>query len=39
MGLLLGLKSALRSEVDLMERVEKGLVVGVIDTLRTRAGR
>jgi putative toxin-antitoxin system antitoxin component (TIGR02293 family) len=38
MSLLLGLKSALHSEVDLMQRVEKGLVVGVVETLRTRGG-
>jgi putative toxin-antitoxin system antitoxin component (TIGR02293 family) len=37
-GLLLGLKSALHSEIDLMVRVEKGLVVGVVETLRARAG-
>jgi putative toxin-antitoxin system antitoxin component (TIGR02293 family) len=37
-ALLLGLKSALHSEVDLMERLEKGLGVGVVDTLRTLGG-
>src|ERR1700682_5356816 len=37
-SLLLGFKSALHSEVDLMERVEKGLVVGVVETLRIRGG-
>jgi hypothetical protein len=38
MGLLLGLKSAVRSEVDLMDRLEKGLTVAAVQSLRTRAG-
>ncbi len=37
-GALLGLKSALRSEVDLMERLEKGLPVSSLRNLRSRAG-
>jgi putative toxin-antitoxin system antitoxin component (TIGR02293 family) len=37
-GTLLGLKSALHSEVDLLERLEKGLSVGIVQALRTRAG-
>jgi putative toxin-antitoxin system antitoxin component (TIGR02293 family) len=37
-GALLGLKSALRSEVDLIERLEKGMSVSIVQALRTRAG-
>jgi len=37
-GVLLGLKSAIRSEVDLMERLEKGLGVAAVQSLRTRVG-
>ncbi len=38
MGVLLGLKSAIHSEVDLIERLEKGLAVASAQSLRTRAG-
>ena len=37
-GALLGLKSALHSEVDLIDRLEKGLPVGTVQALRTRGG-
>jgi putative toxin-antitoxin system antitoxin component (TIGR02293 family) len=37
-GVLLGLKPAVRSEVDLIERLEKGLGVAAVQSLRTRAG-
>ncbi|MGB6308104.1 MAG: antitoxin Xre/MbcA/ParS toxin-binding domain-containing protein [Steroidobacteraceae bacterium] len=37
-GFLLGLKSEVRSEVDLMERLEKGLAVAAVQTLRKRIG-
>jgi len=37
-GELLGLKSSIASEVDLVDRLEKGLPAGVVQTLRTRAG-
>jgi putative toxin-antitoxin system antitoxin component (TIGR02293 family) len=37
-GVLLGLKSAVHSEVDLMERVEKGLAVTAVQSLRKRVG-
>jgi uncharacterized protein (DUF2384 family) len=37
-GVLLGLKSAIRSEVDLMQRLEKGLGAAAVQSLRTRAG-
>ena len=37
-GVLLGLRSAIHSEVDLMERLEKGLGVAAVQSLRTRAG-
>jgi len=37
-GALLGLKSAVHSEVDLMDRVEKGLAVATVQHLRSRAG-
>jgi putative toxin-antitoxin system antitoxin component (TIGR02293 family) len=35
---LLGLKSHVRSEVELIERLEKGLPVGAVHALRSRAG-
>jgi len=38
MGSLLGLKSAVRSEVDLIEQLEKGLTVAAVQSLRTRVG-
>jgi putative toxin-antitoxin system antitoxin component (TIGR02293 family) len=38
MGLLLGLRSGVRSEVDLIERLEKGLMVAAVQSLRVRAG-
>jgi putative toxin-antitoxin system antitoxin component (TIGR02293 family) len=38
MGMLLGLKSVVRSEVDLIERLEKGLAVAAVASLRTRVG-
>ncbi len=38
MGILLGLKTVLRSEVDLIERLEKGLAVTAVESLRTRVG-
>src|SRR5271156_6266087 len=37
-GVLLGLKSAVHSEVDLMERLEKGLAVAAVQNLRKRVG-
>jgi putative toxin-antitoxin system antitoxin component (TIGR02293 family) len=37
-GALLGLKSGLLSEVDLIERLDKGLSVNTVHVLRTRAG-
>src|SRR5450631_4264346 len=37
-GALLGLKSAVHSEVDLIERLEKGLDVASVQSLRTRVG-
>lgn len=37
-GALLGLKSALHSEVDLIDRLEKGLSVGTVQALRARGG-
>ena len=37
-GVLLGLKPAVHSEVDLIERLEKGLSVAAVQSLRTRAG-
>jgi len=37
-GILLGLKTAVHSEVELIDRLEKGLPVGVVETLRTRGG-
>jgi putative toxin-antitoxin system antitoxin component (TIGR02293 family) len=37
-GALLGLKSALHSEVDLIDRLEKGLPIGTVQALRTRGG-
>jgi putative toxin-antitoxin system antitoxin component (TIGR02293 family) len=37
-GELLGLTGAIASEVDLIERLQKGLPVGVVQALRTRAG-
>src|SRR3984893_15102702 len=35
-GVLLGLRPAVRSEVDLIERLEKGLSVAALQNLRTR---
>jgi putative toxin-antitoxin system antitoxin component (TIGR02293 family) len=35
---LLGLRSALHSEVDLIDRLEKGLTMAAVQTLRTRVG-
>ena len=37
-GELLGLKSSIASEIDLVDRLEKGLPVGVVQALRTRVG-
>jgi putative toxin-antitoxin system antitoxin component (TIGR02293 family) len=37
-GELLGLKLSIASEVDLVDRLEKGLPAGVVQALRTRAG-
>lgn len=37
-GVLLGLKSAVHSEVDLIDRLETGLAVGTVQTLRVRVG-
>jgi len=37
-GVLLGLKSAVRSEVDLIERLERGLSVAAVQSLRTGVG-
>jgi putative toxin-antitoxin system antitoxin component (TIGR02293 family) len=37
-GELLGLKSSIASEVDLVDRLEKGLPAGVVQALRTRTG-
>lgn len=37
-GQLLGLSSPLHSEIDLVERLEKGLSVRVLDALRSRVG-
>jgi putative toxin-antitoxin system antitoxin component (TIGR02293 family) len=37
-GVLLGLKSAVHSEVDLIDRLEKGLAVAAVESLRTRIG-
>lgn len=37
-GMLLGMKSVVRSEVDLIERLEKGLGVAAVHSLRTRVG-
>jgi putative toxin-antitoxin system antitoxin component (TIGR02293 family) len=37
-GALLGLKSAVHSEVDLIERLEKGLGVASVQSLRSRVG-
>ena len=37
-GELLGLKLSIASEVDLVDRLEKGLAAGVVHALRTRAG-
>jgi len=37
-GVLLGLKSAVHSEVDLLDRLDKGLSVGTVQTLRSRVG-
>lgn len=37
-GRLLGLSSPLHSEIDLIDRLEKGLPVGVLQTLRARVG-
>jgi putative toxin-antitoxin system antitoxin component (TIGR02293 family) len=37
-GVLLGLKSAVHSEVDLIDRLEQGLPVATVQTLRVRAG-
>src|SRR5271170_4535898 len=37
-GLLLGLKSVMHSELDLIERLEKGLGVAAVQSLRTRIG-
>src|SRR6266436_3649706 len=37
-GVLLGLKSVVQSEVDLIERLEKGLGVAAVQSLRTRIG-
>jgi putative toxin-antitoxin system antitoxin component (TIGR02293 family) len=37
-GALLGLKSSVHSEVDLIERLEKGLPVSAVQTLRSQVG-
>jgi len=37
-GVLLGLKSAVHSEVDLIDRLEKGLPVSTVQILRARVG-
>lgn len=37
-GALLGLKSGIHSEVDLIEQLEKGLAPSAVQTLRTRIG-
>jgi putative toxin-antitoxin system antitoxin component (TIGR02293 family) len=37
-GALLGFKSAVHSEVDLIDRLEKGLPVSTVQTLRARVG-
>src|SRR5260370_12899232 len=37
-GALLGFKSAVHSEVDLIDRLEKGFPVSTVQTLRARAG-
>lgn len=37
-GALLGLKSAVHSEVDLIDRLEKGLAVAAVQTLRAQVG-
>jgi len=37
-GILLGLKSAVHSELDLIKRLEKGLAVAAVQNLRTRVG-
>jgi putative toxin-antitoxin system antitoxin component (TIGR02293 family) len=37
-GALLGFKSAVHSEVDLIDHLEKGLAVAAVRSLRTRAG-
>lgn len=37
-GVLLGLRSAVHSEIDLMERLEKGLPVASVKSLRRRVG-
>lgn len=37
-GALLGLKAGVNSEVDLIERLEKGLNVAAVQSLRTRSG-
>ena len=37
-GALLGLKSAVHSEVDLIERLEKGLGVASVQSVRPRVG-
>jgi putative toxin-antitoxin system antitoxin component (TIGR02293 family) len=38
LGQLLGLKSVLHSEVDLIDRLEKGLPISTLQALRARAG-
>jgi|SRR6185437_998753 len=37
-GVLLGLKATVQSELDLIKRLEKGLAVSAVQNLRTRAG-
>lgn len=37
-GVLLGLKATVHSELDLIKRLEKGLAVAAVQNLRTRAG-
>lgn len=37
-GILLGLKSAVHSELDLIKRLEKGLTIAAVQNLRTRVG-
>jgi putative toxin-antitoxin system antitoxin component (TIGR02293 family) len=37
-GTLLGLKSTVRSEIDLIERLEKGLTTAAVQSLRARFG-